>query len=53
MGSTPQLILVTNGSGARGYSRGTSVYGVNVFTGRRDGRWERPYRWGHALVVLV
>lgn len=35
-----QLILVTNGSGARGY-RGTSVYGVNVFTGRRDGRWER------------
>ena len=36
-----QLILVTNGSGARGYSRGTSVYGVNVFTGRRDGRWER------------
>ena len=38
-----QLILVTNGSGARGYSRGTSVYGVNVFTGRRDGRWERMY----------
>ena len=36
-----QLILVTNGSGARGYSRGTSVYGVNVFTGRRAGRWER------------
>ena len=36
-----QLILVTNGSGARGYSRGTSVYGVNVFTGRRDSRWER------------
>ena len=36
-----QLILVTNGSGARGYSRGTSVYGVNVFTGRRDGRWAR------------
>ena len=36
-----QLILVTNGSGARGYSRGTSVYGVNVFTGHRDGRWER------------
>ena len=36
-----QLILVTNGSGARGYSRGTSVYGVNVFTGRRDGRWTR------------
>ena len=36
-----QLILVTNGSGARGYSRGTSVYGVNIFTGRRDGRWAR------------
>jgi len=36
-----QLILVTNGSGARGYSRGTSVYGINVFTGRRDGRWAR------------
>lgn len=36
-----QLILVTNGSGARGCSRGTSVYGINVFTGRRDGRWER------------
>ena len=36
-----QLILVTTGSGARGYSRGTSVYGVNVFTGRRDGRWAR------------
>ena len=36
-----QLILVTNGSGARGYSRGTSVYGVNVFTGHKAGRWER------------
>lgn len=36
-----QLILVTNGSGAWGGSRGTSVYGINVFTGRRDGRWER------------
>lgn len=36
-----QLILVTNGSGALGYSRGTSVYGINVFTGRRDGRWTR------------
>ena len=36
-----QLILVTNGSGARGYSRGTSVYGINVFTGRKAGRWER------------
>ncbi len=36
-----QLLLVTNGSGARGSSRGTSVYGINVFTGRRAGRWER------------
>lgn len=36
-----QLILITNGSGARGASRGTSVYGVNVYTGRRNGRWER------------
>ena len=36
-----QLLLVTNGSGARGYSRGTSVYGVNVFTGRKAGQWER------------
>lgn len=36
-----QLILVTNGNGARGGSRSTSVYGINVFTGRRDGRWER------------
>ena len=25
----------------RSNSRGTSVYGVNVFTGRRAGRWER------------
>lgn len=36
-----QLMLVTNGSGARGNSRGSSVYGVNLFTGRRAGRWER------------
>lgn len=36
-----QLILVTGGSGARGNSHGTSVYGVNVFTGRRAGRRER------------
>ena len=36
-----QLIFVTNGSGARGNSHSTSVYGVNVFTGRRAGRWER------------
>lgn len=36
-----QLILVTNGSGARRYPRGTSVFGINVFTGRKDGRWTR------------
>ena len=36
-----QLILVTNGSGAQGYPRGTSVFGINVFTGRRDSRWAR------------
>ena len=36
-----QLILVTRGSGARSNPRGTAVYGVNVFTGRRTGRWRR------------
>lgn len=36
-----QLILVTNGSGARRNPRGTSVYGINVFTGRKDARWTR------------
>ena len=36
-----QLILVTNGGGARGNSRGSAVFGVNVFTGRNAGRWER------------
>ena len=36
-----QLILVTGGSGARSNPRGTAVYGVNVFTGRRTGRWRR------------
>ena len=34
-----QLILVTRESGARSNPRGTAVYGVNVFTGRRSGRW--------------
>ena len=34
-----QLILVTGESGARSNPRGTAVYGVNVFTGRRSGRW--------------
>lgn len=36
-----QLILVTGESGARSNPRGTAVYGVNVFTGRRSGRWRR------------
>ena len=36
-----QLILVTNGGGARGNSRGSAVFGINVFTGRNAGRWER------------
>ena len=36
-----QLIFVTNGGGARGNSRGSAVFGVNVFTGRTAGRWER------------
>lgn len=36
-----QLILVTGGSGARSNPRGTAVYGVNVFTDRRSGRWRR------------
>lgn len=34
-----QLILVTGESGARSNPCGTAVYGVNVFTGRRSGRW--------------
>ena len=36
-----QLILVTGGSGARSNPRGTAVYGINVFPGRRSGRWRR------------
>ena len=36
-----QLIFVTNGGGTRGNSRGSAVFGVNVFTGRNAGRWER------------
>ena len=36
-----QLILATGESGARSNPRGTAVYGVNVFTGRRSGRWRR------------
>ena len=36
-----QLILVTGGSGARGSARGTLVYGINIFTGRRAGQWKR------------
>ena len=36
-----QLILVTGESGARSNPRGTAVYGINVFTGRRASQWER------------
>lgn len=36
-----QLILVTGGGGAHSRSRGSAVFGVNVFTGRRAGQWER------------
>lgn len=36
-----QLILVTGGGGAHSRSRGSAVFGINVFTGRRAGRWER------------
>ena len=36
-----QLILVTGGGGARSNARGSAVFGVNVFTGRNTGRWER------------
>jgi len=36
-----QLILVTGGGGAHSRSRGSAVFGINVFTGRRADRWER------------
>ena len=36
-----QLILVTGGGGAHSRARGSAVFGVNVFTGRNAGRWER------------
>lgn len=36
-----QLILVTGGGGAHSQSRGSAVFGINVFTGHRAGRWER------------
>ncbi len=36
-----QLVLVTGGGGAHSRSRGSAVFGINVFTGRRAGRWER------------
>jgi len=36
-----QLILVTGGGGAHSRARGSAVFGVNVFTGRNSGRWER------------
>ena len=36
-----QLILVTGGNGARGKARGSGIFGINLFTGRSAGRWER------------
>lgn len=36
-----QVLLVTGGFGARGNSRGNSVYGINLFTGRNSGQWRR------------
>lgn len=36
-----QLILVTGGGGAHSNARGSAVFGINVFTGRNAGRWER------------
>lgn len=36
-----QIILVTGGFGAHGNSRGSAVFGINLFTGRSSGRWER------------
>ena len=35
-----QLILVTGESGARSNPRGTAVYGIHVFTGRRASQWD-------------
>lgn len=36
-----QILLVTGGFGAHGNSRGDSVYGINLFTGRNSGQWRR------------
>lgn len=36
-----QLILVEAGHSAQGNARGTGVFGRNLYTGRRCGRWER------------
>lgn len=36
-----QLLLVTGGFGANPNARGTSVYGINLFTGRSSAGWQR------------
>ncbi len=36
-----QLMVVTGGSGASPNSRGTAVFGINLFNGRSSGRWRR------------
>lgn len=36
-----QLVYVDGGSGARKDARGSAVFGINLFTGKRAGRWER------------
>ncbi len=36
-----QLLLVTGGNGARRDARGSAVFGINLFTGHKAGRWER------------
>ncbi len=36
-----QLIYVTSGNGARAEARGRAVFGINIYTGRTCGRWER------------
>lgn len=36
-----QLLLVTGGNGARRDARGSAIFGINLFTGRKAGRWER------------
>ena len=36
-----QLIYVTSGNGARAEAQGRAVFGINIYTGRTCGRWER------------